>query len=255
MFKYLAHTANYGAIYTVAATSSHATYPIANIQNQRLSRVWRSDTAVVTNVDITIDLINAREVDIIGLANNNFSASATVQIDAGTTTSVLDFSTTMTWRQFTSFKLLSPSQSYRYWRIRINDPSNADGFLEVGYLLLGLVETTPRGIAYEPGLLIDHISDVNVETTDGGAIFADFIVDMKRISVTFTAMTDTEGDTLMSFTSALKEETNPVFVIPRHDRYDGWYMRLVSTPGDRKQLYRSVSLVFLEEPGGKWMAA
>lgn len=256
MFKYLPHTENYGVLNTVAATSSSAVYPATNLQHQRLSKTWRSQAGSLSAVDVTADLSIARTVDIIGLANHNFTAGVTLLVQAGTTTSYSDYSTTITYRAGTAYAILSPSQSYRYWRIRITDTANSDNFLEAGYLLIGLLSSTPRGIAFDPGITVDHISDVNSETTDGGAVYSDWINDRKRISVSFSAMTRAERDLLLTFVTGLKEQTNPLFIIPEHNRYDGWYVRLTTSANEKTNLYSSVGpLVFMEEGSGKIMAA
>lgn len=256
MFKYLRHAANYGALYTVAATESHALYPATNLQHQRLSKAWRSN-GDLSAVDITADLGIARTVDIIGLANHNFTAGVSLDVAAGTTSAVSDFATTITYREGSAYVVLPSPQTYEFWRIRITDGANSDGFLEAGYFLLGLLGTTPRGIAYDPGINVEHISDVNVDTTDGGSTFADWINDRKRITVNFAAMTQAERVTLLTFIASLREETNPVFVIPQDGIYDGWYTRLMTTPQERaNQIHGSVGpLTFMEEGSGKIMAA
>lgn len=256
MLNYLAHTANYGALYTVAASEESAAYPASNLQTSRLSKVWRSNGGL-TNVDITIDLVIARSVDIIGLSNHNFGAGVSIDVAAGTTSGVSDYATTITYREGSAFVILPASQSYQFWRIRITDGANTDGFLEAGYLVLGLLSTTPRGIAFDTGLNVDHISDVNSVISETGAIFADWINDRKRITISFTAMTQSERATLLQFVGALREETNPLFLIPQSDVYDGWYVRLTSTANERSnQIHGSIGpLTFMEEGGGKIMAA
>jgi hypothetical protein len=256
MFKYLPHTANYGAIYTVTASEESPVYPATNLQHSRLSKTWRSLTGLIS-VDITADLGFSRSVDFIGLANHNFTSAVTLEVAAGTTSAVSDYSTTITYRAESAFAILPATQTYQFWRIRITDSANTDSFLESGYLLLGLLQSTPRGIAFESGLNVDHISDVNSVVSEAGSMFNDWINDRKRITVNFSSMSRTERETLLSFIKALREETNPLFVVPQHDVYDGWYMRLVSTATERaNQLYGSVGpLTFMEEGSGKIMAA
>jgi hypothetical protein len=256
MFKYLKHTSNYGALYTVAASEENAVYPATNLQLQRLSKTWRSN-GDLTAVDITADLGIARSVDIIGLSNHNFTAGVSLDVAAGTTTSYADYSTTITYRAGSAYAVLPSPQTYQYWRIRISDGANSDPFLEAGYLLLGLLGSTPRGIEFASGITIDHIADVNSVSSETGAIFSDWINDRKRLTVNFNALSLTERQTMLSFVNDLKEQTNPLFIIPQHTIYDGWYMRLTTTPNERaNQVYGSVGpLTFLEDGGGKIMAA
>lgn len=255
MFKYLTHATNFGAIYTIAASEENATYPVTNLQHQRLSKTWRTITDL-TSVDITADLVIARGVDFVGLANHNFSAGVSLEVSAGTTTSYSNYSTTITYRAGSAFAILPATQTYQHWRIRITDPANAYGFLEAGYLLLGALSSSPRGIAFDSGISVDHMSDVNFQTSEGGAVFSDWINDRKRISVSFSAMNRSERDTLLTFVTSLREETNPLFIIPEHTRNDGWYVRLSNTANEKTSLYSNVGpLIFMEEGSGKIMAA
>lgn len=256
MFKYITHTANYAAQGTITASEFNVQYPPANMKHERLSKVWRSNGGV-SAVDIIVDLGTPKAVNFVGIANHNLSPAAVVAVKGTTAPSFAGAEPyeNLPWRAGSVFFIHpSTTAAFRYWVFRITDGANTYGFLEAGYAMVGLLTATPRGIAYEPGLIIDHISDVNVETSDAGAMFTDHITDLKRVTVTFTAMNDTEGNALLTLTSALKEETNPVFIIPRHDVYDGWYARLTTTPNERKQKYRSLGpLTFLEEGGGRIM--
>lgn len=254
--KYLTHAANYAAIYTVNASEASSVYPLANIYNPRLSKVWRSNGGL-SNVDLTIDLGAPREVNIIGLANHNFSAGASIQVAAGTTAGVGDFSTTLTYRSGSAYTVLSTTQSYRHWRVRITDAANTDGYLEAGYLFLGTVSSPPRGIAYDPGIAIDHISNVDAMTSEFGSMFSDWINDQKRITFSFSALSQAQRVALLTWIQSLREETNPMFLIPHDSIYDGWYVRLVNTATERaNQVYGSVGpLTFMEEGSGKRMAA
>lgn len=254
--KYLTHAANYAAIYTVAASEASSVYPVANIYHPRLSKVWRS-AGGLSNVDLMVDLGAPREVNIIGLANHNFSAGASIQVAAGTTAGVSDFSTTITYRAGSAYTTLANAQAFRYWRVRITDPANADGYLEAGYLLLGITASPPRGIAYDPGISIDHISNVDAMTSEFGSMFSDWINDQKRITFSFAALSQAQRVALLTWIQSLREETNPLFLIPHDTIYDGWYMRLVTTATERaNQVYGSVGpLTFMEEGSGKRMAA
>ena len=129
---WLAHPDNLATAATVAATSSDASYPIANVKALPITTVWRSTTAGVQ--DIEIDFGSAQSADLIALVNHNLTSGAAITVSAGTTTGYLNFSQTMPYREFLAFVRLSAAISYRYWRVRISDTSNQDSCIQVGYL-------------------------------------------------------------------------------------------------------------------------
>lgn len=253
---YLTHLTNYPRVSTVAATDTNASYPIANIYHPRLSKVWRSN-GDLTDVDITIDLGVARNVNLVGLANHNFSSGVSLAIAAGTTSGVSDFSDTITYREGSAYKILSSTQNYRYWRIRINDSANADGFLEAGYLLLGLTVTPNKGLSFDPGIGLGHRARVNSVQSEFGSYYVDFLNEIKTVSLRFASLNASDRLGILDFLLPLREETNTLFLIPDSTLYDGWYVRQTGTPQEqRNSIVADFSmLTFQEEGSGKRMVA
>ncbi len=253
--KYMRWLSGYAATITPVASEASTSYPASNLGLERLSKCWRT-ISDLTSVDITMDLTTARAIDLVGLANHNFTSAVTLAIAAGTTNSYASFSDTITYRAGSAYKVLSATQTYRYWRIRITDAANSDGFLEAGNLLLGALTTPLKGISMEPGITIERISQNNVVESDFGTPFVDWLNNRKRISLAFRNMTSTERDDYTTFVDALAEEANPLFLIPDSTVYDGWYVRLQGSPMEQRQFYSNApALSFLEDGSGKRMGA
>ena len=119
-----------------AFTAIEATgFPIENVQEQRLSVRWRSQAATAQTV--VIDLGTAQTVTTAAILGQNISASAS-------TISVLSCADASTWSTIgtlvhnaDAMLLFFTSTSERYWEFSIDDPLNADGYIEVGRLWLG----------------------------------------------------------------------------------------------------------------------
>lgn len=253
--KYMRWLSGYAATITPVASESNSVYPASNLGLERLSKCWRSNGGL-SSIDITMDLTAARAIDLVGLANHNFTSAATVAIAAGTTNAYASYSDSMTYRAGTIYKVLSATQTYRYWRIRITDAANSDGFLEAGNLLLGALTTPLKGVSMDPGITIERISQNNVVESDFGTPFVDWLNNRKRISLSFRNMGTTERDDYTTFVDALAEEANPLFLIPDSTVYDGWYVRLQGSPMEQRQFYSNApSLNFLEDGSGKRMGA
>jgi hypothetical protein len=253
---YLTHAANYAALYTVAASEASSVYPIANIKNDRLADVWRSNGGL-SNVDITVDLGAARNVNLAGLANHNFTSAVTLAIAAGTTVAVSDFSDTIAYRESSAYKILSATQNYRYWRIRITDASNPAGYLEAGYLLLGLTVTPSKSIAADPGIQQEDESLNHEVLSEFGSPSVDFINERARITLRWAALNNTDRTSVLDFIKPLRQRANPLFLIPNTLRYDGWYVRLQTHPSyqDNSLVTDLAPLTFFEDGRGKRMAA
>ena len=253
--KYMRWAAGYAGTYTPAASESNSAYPASNLGLEKLSKCWRSN-GDLTAVDITIDLTSGKAIDLVGLANHNFTSGVTLSIAAGTTTGYSDFSDTITYRAGSAYKILSATQTYRHWRIRITDASNTYGFLEAGNLLLGPLTTPAKGVSMDPGISIERISQNLTVESELGSPSVDRLIDRKRITLSFRNMGTSETTDYVTFVEALAEESNPLFLIPDTTVYDGWYCRLQGSPMEQRQFYTNIKpLTFLEDGSGKRMAA
>lgn len=122
---------------TVTGTSGQGDFVIGNLLKRELSDFYR--TSLVS--EINIDFGSATEIDFISLIAHTGQGSVTVK--AGTTDAVTDYTSgsldliTGTDYGFdkNSFVLnLDTSQTYRYWKIEIDDTGNADGYIDIGRL-------------------------------------------------------------------------------------------------------------------------
>jgi len=104
---------------------------------------------------IAIDLGSAVALDMFFIGNHNFSSAALTYLqgaddDAFTTNVVTE---TLTWTATSIYGFFSEVRTKRYWRLLVFDPTNPDGYIEVGVIKLYLAWTLSRGIdaSYAPG--------------------------------------------------------------------------------------------------------
>ena len=112
-------------------------YPIENVQNQRLSKRWRSTAA--TSQTVIVDLGSAQAVDTVAILGHSLTTSAVVSIDAHTSDSwgAPAYTTTLTALTGPILKYLASAETYQYWRFNISDASAASTYVEAGRLWLG----------------------------------------------------------------------------------------------------------------------
>jgi len=112
-------------------------YPIENVQNQRLSKRWRSTAA--TSQTVIVDLGSAQAVDTVAILGHSLTTSAVLTIegnatDVWTSPSVVTSLTALTGP---ILKYLASAETYQYWRFNISDASAASTYVEAGRLWLG----------------------------------------------------------------------------------------------------------------------
>lgn len=128
-----------GCNYAGLASYSAVGFPadqLPNLYNQRQSLVCQA--TVKTGLQITLDMVSARSIEILALLGHNLSSAAVVNVKASTVPTFLTtpVNVNLTWNYAQMFYLFNPIQTYRYWRISIDDGANP-ALPYVGELILG----------------------------------------------------------------------------------------------------------------------
>jgi len=120
---------------SLTALTSDANYPIANVQDQRLTIVWHSTSDSAQTV--IIDLGAPATVNTVAIMGHNIGAAAsTLTVAGGTTSTTFATAITLTWNADMILKFFT-GQSKRYWKFTIDDKTNPDTYLSIGRLWLG----------------------------------------------------------------------------------------------------------------------
>lgn len=124
---------------TITATTPLGDANIAtNLQKRELSVLYRS--SLVCQIDI--DMGSATAVDFISLIGHNGQGNVTIK--AGTTSAVTNYTSgslplitgTDCGYDKNLFAKQISTQTYRYWRLEIDDTGNPDGYFQAGRLYL-----------------------------------------------------------------------------------------------------------------------
>lgn len=251
---FISHNNNLAALSatTLTTTSSDATYPISNIKELPIAKAWRSE---ISTVDIKLDFGSAKTIGILALINHNLTSAATITVDGGTTTAYSGFSTTMTWRQYNAFVLLSPTQSFRHWRIRIDDSGpGPDNPVEVGYLVAGNHTTLSSAFSYGWTQTDEYIN--REISSEFGVPYISELYYCMRFKFTFTNKSASEITAVRNVFKDVKRNVTPLFFIPDTTTSDGYFGRFVSDFERKTDYWISVAtLEFLEDSRGKQIAS
>jgi len=138
---------------TISSSSDGSSNTDDNAVDNRIGKVWRTDTDTLEW--IKWDLIVSRAVNCIGIFNHNLTSSATVTFEGNATdvwtSPTVDESLTVATN---SDGVVIPrighfftSDTLRYWRVTIDDPTNPDGYIQIGRIMFGTYYETTRDMS------------------------------------------------------------------------------------------------------------
>jgi len=177
----------------VTAATNDIQYPVSNVVNPLLTRLYRTDAA--TTAEITFDLLSAKEVSGVVIGAHNVTSGATeikVQMNSSNSWGSPAFEIDAVWSAgfiYVEF----PVQTYRYLRVRIVDGANPDLYIQIGRIWVGKVYATP-GISYS---IINDYETTSVKTKSrGGQTWGDKGYLFDRFQVRYPMITIEQRDEL-----------------------------------------------------------
>lgn len=194
---------------TLSGGSWLAALPLANLQNELLSKKARSSNALAASTIVQVDIgATARAIRCIGVLSHNISFAGTIRArgysDSGYTTLVTgaDTGTLNVWPQsgFTAadaaeypnnwIYAFASSKTARYWKIEITDTTNAAGYVELGRLWIG--ESWEPGVGISYGASIGYEPRDVIEESLGGVRWAERRTPRRVASLQFEVLTTAE---------------------------------------------------------------
>ena len=194
---------------TDAAFTAAATLGFSTASNLTGASNYTADTTKIhTSEWIKWDLgvsFNPKAFCFVGLRNDalKISSGATIKLQGSTTDSWTspEFDQTLTHSDFGVGSFSSTglhTQALRYWRLYIQDASNAYGYLEISKIYLGDVITTTQGAVQFP--LRTALVDYGEKTISrSGVTFNDIVQLTEMIDLNWAFLSKTEKDDLEDF--------------------------------------------------------
>ena len=246
-------TLNFAAESDAALTpSSEATgYPVENATiADDIALRWRTTDAAFETV--LFEFASARTIDFCALVNHNLSSGATIAVKAGTTSSVSDLSVSMTWREFDAWVKFS-STSKAFWKIEVADSGNADGFIAIGLIMLGVRQTLSFGFNNGWREVRNAINQSGRSTAGVANANIQRMFRQRSYSMAWNDLAASEVVSLVgNLLEPLHGDAEPLLVIPDIDIYQGAFVRQASQPEIEHVSWRqkTVEATFTEEPRG-----
>jgi len=191
---------------TVTATSEDVNFPLSNLSRFSRARVWRS-SGIASVERITFDLKTTEDIDSFAMLFNpmpgegvKFSDAAVITLQASATNSWTSpavsvvLSIDETYGVITHF--FATAQSYRYWSIKIEDATNAYGYLEISKIFLSA--STQLGQAPEIGFQDTIVDQSKISETAYGHRYSDIYPNRRSFEFNYAAMTAADIETLQA---------------------------------------------------------
>jgi len=160
---------NWHKIANLSASSQNEYYPVAFLLNQIPTLVHRT-----TGVNLEWwkwDLGAARDIRYFIFWNHNFSHNASINLQANSIDSWESpaVNVSVDWMTEKIVKIFETINSYRWWRLVVQDSGNSNGYLQGGFAFLGDFLETSR---YFSEILLTDIDPSKLIESDDGQMSA-----------------------------------------------------------------------------------
>ena len=141
------NTAGVGLNWKANSTAA-GDFDVSNLNTDIVEQIWRSSTGTVTGITLDCDTEIPQGVllDTFAMLNTNITSSATVNLigsendDFSTVDKIIGLTILADEDNVYHVEESLPLDGLPYWRIAIDDPGNADGFISVGTVIFGSSE-------------------------------------------------------------------------------------------------------------------
>lgn len=200
-FRILDFNYAWQAATSVTATTESPDFPASNLKNQIRAYSWRS-TGVSAQA-VVFDLRTAEEIDSVVLVFDHttgckLSTNAVIKVQASATnvwsSPPVDQTLTVDETNMVASHYFSTAQEYRYWRVYVDDPTNAFGYIEIPKVILAkatqLSQNPNNGFSYK---LKDQSK---TQLTEYGHSYSDIYPNRRAFDFDYGAITEADMQSL-----------------------------------------------------------
>lgn len=122
------------------ATSSSDAFDVNNLNNDIVEKAWRSALGGAQTLTCDTQDTGGVFLDTLAILEHNITRGGNVQLQGSNDNFITTpFVTQLTVEDKNMYYISEdlPLQSYRYWRIEINDVANPDGYIQIGSIVFG----------------------------------------------------------------------------------------------------------------------
>ena len=204
-----------GDSWSVLAVRPHGA--TALLDNDR-DQCWISQAA--GDQHLTVDLGSAQNVQALILADHNLGDAATATLMANSADAWADPPFSLALGRTAPHLVAFLDQTFRYWRLVLDDPANPDGRLQASGLYLGGRYAPSRtfGVRYTRSTLAGR----RVTTTDSGKLAGHATSLAEALALEFSGLTDADATSIRAMYRAIHDQATgrltPLYFTPFAER-------------------------------------
>lgn len=186
----------------ITASTEDPSFPASNLKNQIRAFTWRSTSATAQYV--VFDIKTTEAIDSVAIVFDphlgiKLSDAATLKIQASATNvwtaPPVDVTLTIDEESGVATHFFSSDQSYRYWRVYIDDPVSAYGYIEIPKVILAKATQLTQGPA--PGFQYDVVDQSKKSANEYGQQYWDVYPSKQAMDFDFSVLTYADIETLI----------------------------------------------------------
>lgn len=161
----------------------------ANLTTESVRQVWRSaDCTAWQEVVIKAEL--KTRIDTLAILGHNFTEDAVVQVQANIDDNWVapPFNRTVPWTELNMVLCEDFADDYEYYRVRVLDPGNPCGFIEIGRIVGGRAFTFQGGEDITDEIEIEYEDMADAVKTEGFFRVSNVKVTARSLSVKFNKL-------------------------------------------------------------------
>jgi len=201
---------------TISTWTENADYPEANLQDTRLSKVYRSTNDNAQNIVASITA--GMTCSYVAIMNHNLTSTATLKIQAMDADSFVDSNDQPDWNHasfeetitITDYMIVHnfTEQTYTHWRIYIDD-STTEGYIQIGGVYLGTFLQMPY---MAPNQEIGYNTRSRVSYSESGQVYGDGAYNYREPKIKFSYLNETDRTGMKTMFDEVKIY-NPIILI------------------------------------------
>lgn len=252
MFTYLKLADSLMADATLTPTTENEDFPIETVQSEPVSKIYRSESG--DDEKILIEFPAPVTADIFAIVNHSLTDSATITLRGGSSSDPngSQFETAIDPQRRTAWKIFAAQETWRYWSLIIDDPTNPNGAFEIGLLLMGESTMLTRGFNFGSGRRRETVNQA-LESEYGVITAGANLFQRTRFLASWKTTNANERAELDEFLLRLEKERGGMLFIPYPDEAEAFYGRFMTDYDlvrTRPDIAEVSGLEFLEDSVG-----
>lgn len=166
----------------------------SNLNTESVRQTWRSSD-ILTWQEVVIEADVESAIDTFGILGHNFSEDAVVQLQANVSNNFVapPITLTLPWSRQNIVNTLPLGDIYKYYKVRVLDPTNINGFVEIGRIVGGRAVTMINSEDISDEFELGYEDMAKIMKTEGYFRASNENVKVRTLSAKFSKLVTVPG--------------------------------------------------------------